>query len=212
MRKLLLAAALILALPTASQAQFGLGLRIGYGMPGGDVVKDSKYSDFIKSSVPFQLDAMFKTSPSTAAGLYLGYAVNSLGGNLKASCDVPGLTCSSNTFRAGIQFTGEFLDLGLIGLWGGIGTGYEAFNFKVEGGGTKTEVQLRGWEWATISAGADLKPLPVFKAGLFVSYGFGKFNVGSVKSDVVGDSGGSLSPDKTVHNMFQIGLRGMFNL
>ena len=37
MRKLLLAAALLLAVPTASQAQFGLGLRIGYGMPGGDV-------------------------------------------------------------------------------------------------------------------------------------------------------------------------------
>jgi hypothetical protein len=212
MRKLLLAAALMLALPTASQAQFGLGLRLGYGVPGGDAVKNEKYSDIIKSSVPFQLDAMFRTSRTTAAGLYLGYAVNTMGGTLKASCDVPGVSCSSNTFRAGLQFTGELLDLGLIGLWGGVGTGYEALNFKVEGGGSKAEFQFRGWEWVTISAGADLKLMGLANAGLFVSYGFGQYNVGSIKSNIMGNSAGSLSPDKATHGMFQIGLRCMFNL
>ena len=219
MRKLLLAAALVLALPTASQAQFGLGIRIGYGVPGGDVMKDLggsgatlKYSDAIKSSMPFQIDAMFKTSRTTAAGLYLGYASNTVGGQAKADCNASGDSCSSNTFRAGIQFTGDLLDLGLLSLWGGIGTGYESFNFKQEGGGSKTEVQMRGWEWATISAGADLHPLPLISAGLFVSYGFGQFRVASLKVPGFPDETHGIGSNKATHNMFQIGLRGMLNL
>jgi hypothetical protein len=158
---------------------------------------------------------MFKTGPSTAAGLYLGYAVNTIGGDLKAQCDFPGVSCDSSTFRAGVQFTGELLDLGLIGLWGGIGTGYESASFKMEGGGQKIEAKLRGWEWATISAGADLKPLPLFKAGLFVSYGFGQFRVENLKvTSPLGntDETHGIGSDKTTHNLFQIGLRGMFNL
>jgi hypothetical protein len=212
MRKLLLAAALILALPTASQAQFGLGLRIGYGMPGGDVIKDAKYSDQIKSSTPFQLDAMFKTGANTAAGLYLGYAVNTLPSDARAFCDASGISCSSSTFRLGLQFTGELLDLGMIGLWGGIGTGYESLTLKGEAGGVKAEETLRGWEWATISAGADLKPLKLINAGLFVSYGFGQFRVDSFKATGLPDETHGLGSVKATHNLFQIGLRGMINL
>jgi hypothetical protein len=213
MRKLLLAAALLLAVPTVSRAELGLGLRIGYGMPGGDVMKDSKYSDFLDHQTAFQLDAMFKTSPNTAAGIYLGYAPNSIGGQLKDLCNL-GASCSSNTFRAGLQFTGEFLDLGLVGLWGGLGTGYEAASFTLEGGGDKVEAQLRGWEWATISAGADLKPLKLINAGLYISYGFGQFTVQSLKQSgsVNSDETHGIGSDKTTHNMFQIGLRGLFNL
>jgi hypothetical protein len=213
MRKLLLAAALLLAVPTASRAEFGLGLRIGYGMPGGDVMKDSKYSDFVDHQTSFQLDAMFKTSPNTAAGIYLGYAPNSVGGQLKDLCNL-GASCSSNTFRAGLQFTGEFLDLGLVGLWGGVGTGYEAANFTMTAGGEKVEAQLRGWEWATLSAGADLKPLKLINAGLYVSYGFGQFTVQSLKQSgsVNTDETHGIGSDKTTHNMFTIGLRGLFNL
>jgi hypothetical protein len=215
MRRLLLAAALVLTLPTVSQAEFGLGLRIGYGVPGGDLQKNDTYSSNLKSSTPFQLDAMFKTSTSTAAGIYLGYAVNTIAGPAKDLCSSGGLSCSSNTVRAGLQFTGELLDLGLVGLWGGVGTGYEAANFKASGPGSKIDAQYRGWEWATISVGADLKPLKLFSAGLYASYGFGQFTVYSQKGDVGGfsiDSAGGLGSEKATHNMFTIGLRGMFNL
>lgn len=221
MRTLLLATALLLAVPTASRAEFGLGLRIGYGLPGGDVLKTTdvtgttteKYSDYLDSQTNFQLDAMFKTSKSTAAGLYIAYAPNSIGGQLKDLCNL-GASCSSNTFRAGIQFTGEFLDLGIVGLWGGIGTGYEAANFSISGGGEKIEAQLRGWEYATISAGADLKLIKLINAGIYISYGFGQFHVQSVKQSgtINSDETRGLGSDATTHNMFTIGLRGMFNL
>jgi hypothetical protein len=215
MRKLLLAAALILALPTASQAQFGLGLRVGYGVPGGDLVKNDKYTDHLKSQMPFQVDLMFRTSPTTAGGIYLGYAVNTIAGPAKDLCTLQSLSCSSNTLRAGIQFTGELLNLGMIGLWGGVGTGFEAANFTGSGGGNKIETQYRGWEWATISAGADLHPLPLISVGLFASYGFGQFRVEHLKITsglVTAEGTNGIGADKATHNMFQIGLRGMFTL
>ncbi len=219
MRKLLLAAVLLLAVPTASRAQFGLGLRIGYGAPGGDLMKDptsgatDKYTDSVKSQTEFQLDAMFKTTATTAAGIYLGYAPNTIGGLLKDLCNL-GASCSSYTFRAGLQLTGEFLDLGPVGLWGGVGTGYEAISFTLEAGGYKMETQLRGWEWATLSAGADLKPSRLINAGLYVSYGLGQFTVRSLKESgtVNSDETHGLGSNATTHTMFQIGLRGLFNL
>jgi hypothetical protein len=154
---------------------------------------------------------MFATSEKTAAGLYLGYASNTVGGTLKTQCDAGGLSCSSTTVRLGLQFTGQLLDLGLVGLWGGVGTGYEALNLKVPVAGSTADLQFRGWEWATLSAGADLKLIPLLNLGLYASYGFGQYNVLEVKGSA-GGSAGSLSPNQASHNMFQIGLRGLFNL
>lgn len=220
MHKLLLATLLALTIPTTSQA-LGLGLRLGYGMPGGDVMKSTtggvtssdKYSDFISSQTELQLDLMFATTAKTAAGLYLGYAPNTIGGQLKDLCTAVG-TCSSKTYRIGIQFTGELLDLGIIGLWGGVGTGYESANFKIEGGGEKIEAQLRGWEWATLSAGADVKIIPLINFGVYASYGFGQFHVESVKQSgsVNSDETHGIGSNAATHNMFQLGLRGIFNL
>jgi hypothetical protein len=224
MRKLLLAAALVLTLPTVSQADFGLGLRIGYGVPGGDLSKDTingtgtniKYGDYIDSQTQFQLDAMYKTGSSTAAGLYLGYAPNTLGSQAKALYAPLGISATSYTIRAGLQFTAELLDLGIVGLWGGLGSGYEAASISGSGSGNKLEAQYRGWEWATLSAGADLKLIKLVNAGIYASYGFGQFHVQQTKvTTPLGpllDTNGGLGSNATTHNMFTIGLRGMFNL
>lgn len=221
MRKLMLATLLALAVPTTSQA-LGLGLRLGYGKPAGDIMKPDpadptatgKYSDYISSQTTLQLDLMFATSAKTAAGLYLGYAPNTVGGQLKDLCTLVG-SCDSKTYRVGLQFTGELLNLGIIGLWGGVGTGYEQANFTIEGGGQKIEAQMRGWEWATLSAGADVKIVPLIDFGLYASYGFGQFHVQSLKvTNPLGSSEqtGGLGSDTATHGLFQIGLRGIFNL
>ena len=180
--------------------------------PTGSTGSD-KYSDHISSQTQLQLDVMFATSAKTAAGLYLGYAPNTVGGQLKDLCTLVG-TCSSKTYRIGLQFTGELLNLGIIGLWGGVGTGYESANFTIEGGGEKVEAQMRGWEWATLSAGADLKLIPLIDFGLYASYGFGQFHVQSVKQTGTSNSDEThgLGSDTATHNMFTIGLRGIFNL
>ncbi len=206
MRKLLLAAVLALSVPTTSQAIVSLGLRLGVGMPGGDVAKDSKYSDGLSSQVPVQVDVMFGGS-SLQLGIYAGWALN----NVKKDAFGPGTTGTSSTMRAGVQVTSEFVDLGLVGVWAGLGTGYESLQVNVTTPFGKAEQTLRGWEFATLSAGADLKFIPLVSVGLYGSAAFGQFNTFTQK-DPSGETSGGLGPDKAIHQMYTIGLRGALNL
>jgi hypothetical protein len=212
MRRLLVPVALVLAVPSTSRGEvgLGLGLRAGYGEPRGDYLESYEYS------AHFQLDAMFRTSFRTAVGLYAGYALDVPSSATKASCDSHGSTCHASTFRAGIQFTGDLLDLGVLGLWGGIGSGYVASTSRYDFGRATLQDQVRGWEWATISAGADLKPLKPFGAGLYVSWGIGQFNVREMKWNSLHSGVDYLTygigSEKAVFHVYQIGLRGLFNL
>jgi hypothetical protein len=206
MRKLLLAAVLALAVPTTSQAIVSLGLRLGVGMPAGDLVKGAPYSDGFSSQIPLQLDVMFG-SPSFQLGLYVGYAYN----NIKASALAAGETGKSGSLRAGVQATSELLNLGLVGVWVGLGTGYEMAQQVTDSPTSSVRDTLSGWEFATISAGADLKFIPLISVGLYGSAGFGMFT--SMKHEEAGGATTTASiTDKTVHSMFTIGLRGALNL
>jgi hypothetical protein len=207
MRKLLLAALLVLAVPTTSQAIVSLGLRLGVGLPAGDLSKGDLYKDNVTSQVPLQLDVMFG-KPSFQLGLYVGYAYNSLNAN-SLPADSTGKSAS---LRAGVQATSELLDLGLVGVWVGLGTGYEAAQAVIDTPTSSTRVTVSGWEFATLSAGADLKFIPLISVGLYGSAGFGMFS--TQKTEVSGGDTTNLSfgPDKTVHQMYTIGLRGALNL
>ncbi len=206
MRKLLLAAVLALATPTTSQAIVSLGLRLGVGFPGGDVVKDSKYADGISSQIPVQLDVMFG-APKLQLGIYVGYALN----NVKKDAFGPGVNAKSATLRAGLQVTSEFVDLGLIGVWAGLGTGFETVQINVDSPFGTSENNLRGWEIATLSAGADLKFIPLVSVGLYGSAALGQFGTFTQK-DPTGEVSGGFGPDKRLHQMYTIGLRGALNL
>jgi hypothetical protein len=206
MRKLLLAAVLALATPTTSQAIVSLGLRLGIGMPAGDMAKGALYSDQISSQVPLQLDVMFG-QPRFQLGLYVGYAYNNLNANSLAA----GESGKSGSLRAGVQATSELLDLGLVGVWVGLGTGYEAAQAVIDSPISSVRSTVSGWEFATISAGADLKFIPLISVGLYGSAGFGMFSTS--KEEIAGGATTTASiTDKTVHSMFTIGLRGALNL
>jgi hypothetical protein len=206
MRKLLLAAVLALSVPTTSQAIVSLGLRLGVGLPAGDLEKGALYKDQVTSQVPLQLDVMFG-GPSFQLGLYVGFAYN----NLNTAFLPADSTGKSATLRAGVQATSELVDLGLVGVWVGLGTGYEAAQAVIDTPVSSTRNTISGWEFATLSAGADLKFIPLISVGLYGSAGFGMFT--SNKQEEAGGATTTASiADKTVHSMFTIGLRGALNL
>jgi hypothetical protein len=206
MRRLLVAALLILAVPTTSHALVGLGLRLGYGVPTGDLAKGSKYKDVIDSQVPLQLDVMF--GPRSAQyGFYVGYAPNQV--------DTTGIPASvsvtSSTTRVGLQATRQLLDLGLVGIWAGAASGLEVYQMEIKGGTTVAKMQVRGWEFLTVTAGVDMKALPLLDLGAFVSAGFGQFGVATVSIGGV-DSTQGIGADKRTHGLVQLGIRGMISL
>ena len=206
MRMLLLAAVLALAVPTISQAIVSLGARVGYGVPAGAAFKDAPYKDRISSQVPVQVDVMFG-GRELQFGLYGGYASNSVNRTTLS----PGETADSATLRVGLQATSELIDLLFLGIWAGIGTGYEAMQFNLTSPTGNEVSTFRGWEFATLSAGADLKLLPLISLGLYGSAGFGQFGAYTIKT-ASGESSGGIGPNKAIHSMYTIGLRGAFNL
>jgi hypothetical protein len=208
----------LLVFPVVATAQISLGLRAGYGFPGGDLQKDSKLKDQLKSQIPLQLDAMYRVTPRAAVGAYVGYAFGQVADKLKDNTAFfvgSGADYTASTFRAGLQATYSFTGMTLV-PWVGLGSGLEVGNFEVKNGAAKVTGTTRGWEIVNFQAGADYPVSPSFAAGLFASFAIGRFTYqgGEVSGTGVldGTSGGGLGSDTTEHTWFTIGLRGKFDL
>ncbi len=204
MRKLLMVAVLAaLAIPTASHAQFQLGLRLGYAPAMGDAAKDAPLKDGIKSQIPIQIDAMYKITPEWAAGLYFSYGFGQVGSAEQDSCDAFGVDCSMTVMRFGAQGTYTFTKVSPSFVpWAGLGIGYEALTEKVALGGASVSQDITGWEFLNLQVGGDYKVSPAFAFGPYIMYSIGQF------SSVEGNS----ITDKAMHEWFNIGIRGKFDL
>ena len=99
MRKLLFAGLVALLVPTASHAQFQLGLRVGYAPAMGDAAKDAKMSDVsLSSQIPLQLDANYKLDKDFAVGVYFSYGFGQVDNKAFGdACGVSGIDCSGSS-------------------------------------------------------------------------------------------------------------------
>jgi hypothetical protein len=154
MRKLFVTAALAL-LPLAAQAQFNLGLRLGYAPAMGDAEKDLAMSDVIKSQIPIQVDAMYTVAPDVAVGAYLSYGFGQV--DFDGMCDLGGVDCSGRSTRVGLQAAYTFSNASPTFLpWVGAGFGYEWGSMTAELGGFKAEQKARGFEFLNLQAGGEV--------------------------------------------------------
>lgn len=211
-RKLLLAAAAVavLAGPVRSEAQVGIGARIGYAFGVGDVGGDPsgtlKMSDWISGQIPLQLDVMFHVIPGLSVGPYVSYGFGRVGGELKNQvCDMTGVDCSSSDVRLGVQATYTLPPP--LPFWVGAGIGYEWSKLTAEGGGESIDVKFRGWEVLNLQGGLDFLASPLLRVGPFMMLSLGRYDHGSAS----GFGGGSIETKK-MHEWIEIGVRGMFDL
>jgi hypothetical protein len=208
----------ILVLPALALAQSSVGLRVGYGIPGGDLQKDSKLSDQIKGQVPIQLDLMYGLTPQTAVGAYASYGFDKVASPLKERSVFfvgPDATYKASTYRVGLQATYAFTGATIV-PWVGIGSGLEVGSFLVEKGIAKITGTTRGWEIANFQVGADYAASTRYSAGIFASYAIGRFSYqgGEVSGAGVldGVQGGGLGSDASNHGWFTIGVRGKLGM
>jgi outer membrane protein W len=220
MRKTLLlaAAAMALALPTASQAQFSLGARIGYAPAMGSAYKDAttgesaKMKDGIKAQIPIQLDAAYRATKEIAIGAYFSYGIGMEGSALKDECDFYGQDCSTSDMRLGLQAFYTFTTVSpQFTPWAGLGFGYEWGKMSQSGGGQPDlDITLKGWEFLNLQLGADYRVSDQFGIGPYVMFSLAQY------STLEGESGGfSASVDiekKAMHQWLGFGVRGKFDL
>jgi hypothetical protein len=198
MRKLLMIAVLAL-LPVASQAQFTLGLRLGYSPAMGDAEQDFAMSDYVKSQIPIQVDAMYNFTPAFSAGGYLSYGFGQVGGDTQDLCDAFEADCSATSLRIGVQ--GAYAFNGATPTftpWLGAGIGYEILSFD----GGAGSVDTSGFEFLNLQGGGDYKVNDQFAIGPYVQLSFAQYS--SVESADIANTG--------MHEWLTFGLRGKFDL
>jgi opacity protein-like surface antigen len=220
MRKFLKAAALAaVLLPAAASAQFTVGARVGYGIPGGTAFDELdaatigsgkiEMKDFVDYVwvIP-QIDVGFKLTKNFTLGAYYSYGM----GHVKGSFADQFSDTSASNQRVGVQALWSFAPGQPIDLWIGAATGWEWFSFEGTNAlaGGKVKATLNGWEFLTAQAGVDFNLGKSFAIGPYASYGWGQYS--SYKFDVaaLGSQSGSIQ-SKATHQLFQVGAKAAFN-
>lgn len=197
----------------ADDSGFTTALRLGYGIPMGDAVKDGKLSDGLNGMIPFWLDAGYRVDKSVFFGAYFQYGIglvnksNALGG----VCDQGGASCSSYDLRFGLEGIYKFSPDSSFAPWIGLGIGYEMTHIQIDFGGQTAKLDLRGFEFVNLQLGGDFKVSPMFSVGPYVALSIAQYS--NEKLEIPGQPtvDGSIA-DKGIHEWLQLGLKGTFNL
>jgi hypothetical protein len=230
MRKLLMLAALLV--PMVSQAQFSLGLRVGYAPAMGDAAKDSGMKEFaLKSQIPIQLDALYKVTRDIGVGAYFAYGLGQTDGSLMSPIagemlgspvpvDICGedlgdgkVECSGRSMRFGVQgvYTFNNVKFALV-PWAGLSLGYEMTSVEAKDNADKLTLDLNGFDLG-LQAGGDSAINENFAIGPYISFNIGQYRNAEFKlsSDPNQNDDGSID-DKAFHEWFGFGIRGKFDL
>ncbi len=243
MRKLLTLAAMLVAVaaPTASHAQFTLGLRLGYAPAMGDAYKfkntgdptlegtSAKMSDGVSSQWPTQIEGSFRITPQIAAGAYFSLGIGSGGPAFATTfagqdfCSLSGsgvsVDCSSLSYGLGVQGTYTFTSVSpRFAPWAGLALGWEWLNAKADvtspvGNGTFEE-NLNGFAFA-LQGGCEWKLGSLFWLGPYVQYSIGQYSAGEIKMSGFGSTPQTMNfsdaADTSLHEWLNIGVPGKFD-
>jgi hypothetical protein len=210
MRNLALLVALVVA-PASAGAQVSLGLRLGYAKAQGNVGGQLNMDEWVNSQIPVQADVLVRVTPRLSIGAYGAWGFGSAdGGDVKATCSSPGVSCSIAVIRAGVQGVWEF-EPGSMTPWLGVGAGYEWNALHAENGSTAVDIRFTGFEWLNVQGGADWKVASSLSIGPFLMVSIGQYDSGHF--GVSGAGGFNAEPsEKSIHMWLQIGVRGRVDL
>ena len=189
---------------------FDFGVRLGYALPFGNTAGTDKLSDGITGAVPVVLEAGYRLNASFTVGALFQYGLAQVKENATTSCG-GAVSCSGSVIRLGIEGIYNFnLDTALT-PWVGLSTGYEWFGISLESAGQKGSVDTKGFEFATLHAGADYRTSPQLSFGPFLSFSLAQYSTAS--AEVPGLASVSMDvTDKKIHEWLQIGVRGRFGI
>ena len=192
---------------------FELGLRVGYGLPlgaafqlpTGATTQNVNWSDLISGMIPFWADLGYRINPNWYVGGFFQFGLGFVPSN---ACS-PGVSCSANDLRFGLNVHYHFLPEGPVDPWFGLGAAYEIWNLSGSGAGVSGSSSLRGFEFGNAQLGADYKVSPEFGIGPFVTFSVAQFSDASASSGGLSLSGAI--QNKSIHEWLIFGLRGVYD-
>jgi opacity protein-like surface antigen len=176
-----------------------LGVGLVASQSAGDAEPGVAMQEIVGTTygVSFELGYRLSAPLALAATLDLGWGAN--GDGYQAICDSLGFGCGgTRSTRAGLLARYAWNPAGAVSPWLAIGTGWEWLDASL-GDGVESE-SYQGWERARLTAGLDLRSLPV-GVGLYASVAWTSF------SRYQGTAGARDIPDPAVHTTASAGLR-----
>ena len=145
-----------------------LGLRLGYGIPLGSALKDSKLSDGVNGQIPIWVDAGYRFTPNIMAGAYFSYGFVSVADKAQG-CGSGGVDCSAHDVRLGLQGQYRLMPDEFVDPWLGLGIGLEWLHERprLRAGASSISSKLNGVEFLDLQGGADFKIMDMLSAGPF---------------------------------------------
>jgi hypothetical protein len=195
-------AAVTPAEPAPSPVHFEGSLRVGFGLPLGDLSQNSgSLSNFSSFTIPVQIDVGVRISGVIFLGAYFSYG---FAGSTDAGTCGTGFNCTPSTLRFGGEIHWHPLGNAPIDPWIGLGSGYEKMSISVSGDTTGT-FDVSGWEFGNLQLGLDFAIGSVVKIGPWVSFSIGQYSSGSISGG--GNFTGGDIQNKTVHEWLMGGVR-----
>jgi hypothetical protein len=201
--------------PGSGQSDFHgieLGVRAGYGIPLGTAGDNTNLSDQIKGIVPLWADLGYRFDPNWYLGAFFQFGFGFVPSNAGAGAVcVPGVSCSVNDLRFGLNVHYHFLPADTFDPWLGVGAGYEILNLSASAPGTSVSASTRGFEFGNVQLGLDFRISPAFAVGPFATFTIAQFsdNSASVNGQDLGAAGYT---NKGIHEWVIFGVRGVFDI
>jgi len=191
----------------------GVGLKLGYGLPMGDAVKDGAFDRFTKGAVQTEFALTYGLTPSFILGGYAGLGFGLLPSKLADACDGPDIDCSLFFLSFGLHAEYRFLPGYIANPWLGGNFGMEWAHQSASSSGIDVSSSLFGLAFGP-SVGVDFE-IARWGIGPFVSYQAGRFLTADFNLTGLGDDGddggGSGSIDnKAFHGWLTFGARARY--
>jgi opacity protein-like surface antigen len=203
--------------PQANKNSGGeLGLRLGYGLPFGELSDGNDLDGGVSGQIPVIIDLGYRFNPRVFAGLFLGYGFAQVNDN-NNGCDVNTVSCSASVIRLGVNALYRFMPEQRFAPYLGAGLGYEWFRFRVSTsalGGINSDATLRGLELLNLQGGADYRLSGNTTIGPFASFSVGRYDKssGQLAAGSGTVSGNGDVEDPSLHQWLILGVRGAFEL
>lgn len=182
------------------------GARAGWAVPLGKFVdsqnQSADLSETVAGLVAGEVGFGYRI-PRLYVGLAGGAGIGVLP---KDACTDAKLSCSAADLKFKIEGQFHILPAAKLDPWLGLGIGYEAFLFSETFGSAKNSGAFGGFQFLSLSAGADYRVSDLIAVGPVIDFGMGSYSVASVNSRHIGDF------ETALHEWFFIGGRIVFDV
>lgn len=201
-------------LPSAQSSEgWGLGLRLAYAIPGGDLGKNSPLERLTKGVLKPQIDITYGLNKSFVLGAYVALGGGFVpDGTIKRGCEINGVSCRIMMLESGLLAEYRILPGRIVNPWLGVNLGIDRIWNETKTPLGKQSLAFLGVGFG-FSLGADVQ-LGDFGLGPLFSLQVGRYMNAKYKSTLLADddegssSSGAIDKDQRAYHLwYNIGVR-----